>query len=95
MAKRDLSRHQEKIVKRYYEHHETIQAHKLGDLLGELWLADSDAKRDRLWGKARNALERLGVKPERVAAACEPRDVEALARLIKQVEAGQAGKAGG
>jgi len=88
MAQRDLSRHQEKIVKRYYEHHETIQANKLGELLSELWLAESDAARNRLWKRARQALLRLGVKEERVAAVCDAQDAEALGKLIKQVERG-------
>jgi hypothetical protein len=86
MAQRDLSRHQEKIVKRYYEHHDTIQAQKLGELVSELWLAESDAARKKLWTKARTALDRLDADPKRVAAVCDAQDVEGLTKLIKQIE---------
>ncbi|MEM6334003.1 MAG: hypothetical protein AAF823_11765 [Planctomycetota bacterium] len=91
MAKQDLSRHQEGIVKRYYQHHDTIQVGKLGELVSELWLAESDAARGKLWKKARTALTRLGVKEERVAAVCDAQDAEGLAKLIKALEAGRAG----
>ncbi|MEO0964042.1 MAG: hypothetical protein AAFY08_02890 [Planctomycetota bacterium] len=92
MAQRDLSRHQEKIVKRYYDHHDTIQANKLGELLSELWLAETDAARARLWKRARTALTRLGVEDKKVAAVCDAQDAERLGKLIKSIEAGGGGR---
>ncbi|MEM6458870.1 MAG: hypothetical protein AAF710_05705 [Planctomycetota bacterium] len=90
MAKQDLSRHQEGIVRRYYQNHETIQSTKLSELLSELWLADDAKTQTRLWGKAQTALMRLGVDANRVASVVGQRDVEALAKLIRQADAGQA-----
>ncbi|MEM6750682.1 MAG: hypothetical protein AAF612_09450 [Planctomycetota bacterium] len=85
MTQRDLSRHQEKIVKRYYEHQDTRRVHKLGDLLSELYLADSKAKQDKLWTKAQADLLALGADAQRVERAVAGRDLERLGRLIQEV----------
>jgi len=88
MAKRDLSAHQEKIVKRYYEHHETIQADKLSDIVSELWLAEDEKAKTKLWGKAQVALMRLGVDATVVAQVVAQRDAQGLAKLVARVDAG-------
>ncbi|MEM9883448.1 MAG: hypothetical protein AAF800_11070 [Planctomycetota bacterium] len=95
MAKQDLSRHQEGIVRRYYQNHETIQSTKLSELLSELWLAEDGKTQTRLWGKAQTALMRLGVDANRVASVVGKRDLEVLAKLIGQADTGKAqGQAG-
>ncbi|MEM8738910.1 MAG: hypothetical protein AAGG38_10610 [Planctomycetota bacterium] len=94
MAKQDLSRHQEGIVKRYYQNHETIQATKLGELVSELWLADDAKTQTKLWGKAQVALMRLGVDATRVAKVVSDRDVEALGKLAQQADAPGSAKTG-
>jgi hypothetical protein len=91
----DFSPKQKKIVDRYYQNHDTIQSQKLGELVSELWLADEPKQATRLWGKAQVALMRLGVDATRVAAIVDQRDIEALAKLVKQADAGAAmGQAG-
>jgi hypothetical protein len=90
MAKQNLSRHQEKIVKRYYENQETIQGTKLGEIVTELWLAEDEKTKTKLWGKAQVALMRLGVDATRVAKVVSDRDAEALATLVQQADAGKA-----
>ena len=90
MAQRDLSAHQEKIVKRYYEHRDTLQSQKLQDLVGALWLVEDEKKATRMWGQAQVALMRLGVDANRVAAVVGARDLERLARLVTEADAGRA-----
>ncbi|MEL7087702.1 MAG: hypothetical protein AAGL98_04560, partial [Planctomycetota bacterium] len=90
MAKQDLSRHQEGIVKRYYQNQDTIQSNKLSELVSELWLAEDAKTQTKLWGKAQVALMRLGVDATRVGAVVAKRDLEALAKLVTQADAGQA-----
>ena len=80
---RDLSAHQSKIVKRYYEQHDHIQSDRLDELLAELWLAEDEKTKTKLWGKAQVALMRLKVDANRVAQITGKRDVEALAELVK------------
>jgi len=82
----DLSKHQRKIVDRYYQHRDTIALSKLGEIVSELYLAESDAARQRLWNRASKALDNL-VKEEVVTAAQRDRvmaakDPAALAELV-------------
>lgn len=80
------------IIKRYYEHHDTIQSNKLSEIVSELWLAEGDTSKAKLWERARTALARMGVDPKRVADIIDRRDLEALAILVAEVDAGAADK---
>lgn len=82
MAKRDLSSHQKKIVDRYYEHRDTIAVHKLGEIVSELYLADTKKKQDQLWSRAAMQLKNAGAKPQQIDHLLERRDLNALAELI-------------
>ena len=48
----------------------------------ELWLAESEKKRDRLWARAADLLAKGDAPPAEVAGILEKRDVEALAWLV-------------
>lgn len=89
MAK-DLSDQQKKIVNRYYEHHDTIQHNKLSELVSELWLAEDEKTKTKLWGKAQIALMRLNVNAVQVASVVGKKDLEGLAQLVAQVDGGSA-----
>ena len=83
---RDLTAHQKKIVQRYYDNHETIQATKLAEIVSELWLADAPKTRKRLWNRADKALRQLEADPAAVARVVASDDVEALAKMVTQLE---------
>lgn len=78
---------QKKIIERYYEHHDTIQADKLSQIVSDIWLAEAGTNTTKLWGKAQVALMRMGVDANRVAQVVGKRDVEALATLVKEIDA--------
>lgn len=90
MAKQNLSRYQQGIVKRYYENQDTIQSNKLSEVVSELWLAEDAKTQTKLWGQAQVALMRMGVDATRVAKVVGDRDLEALAKLVGQADAGKA-----
>lgn len=90
MAKQNLSRYQQGIVKRYYENNDTIQSNKLSEIVSELWLAEDAKTQTKLWGQAQVALMRMGVDATRVAKVVGSRDLEALAKLVSQADAGKA-----
>ena len=48
----DYTRHQKKIIERYYDRREEIMLAKLQEIVTELYLAETDAKRDQLWKRA-------------------------------------------
>ncbi len=86
MAKgQNLTRHQQGIVKRYYENRDTLMAQKLGEIVTELYLATSEKKAASLWARADKALRNTDVKKERIDALVASRDVEALARLVNEL----------
>jgi hypothetical protein len=87
---RDLTRHQQSIVKRYYAHNDTIQSDKVSQIVSELWLAEDEKTKSKLWKRAEAALTRMGVKESRIAGVVAKRDLEALAKLVSQADAGKA-----
>jgi len=89
----DLSNHQSKIVKRYYDNQDNILSTRLAELVSELWLAEDKKKQTSLWGKAQVALMKLGVDPTKVGTVVKDRDLEALAKLAQQASAGELGPA--
>ena len=83
MAKNTNSKYQEGIVSRYYDHLDTIMLQKLGELVTELYLADTSAKQDRLWQRAHNAMTKLKVPPAIINHIMEKRDIEILAKNLQ------------
>jgi hypothetical protein len=84
----DYTRHQKKIIGRYYENKGDIMLAKLSELVGELYLADSDKKRERLWERVGLAMTNLKVKPDVAAHILDKRDVKLLAEHLKDWMAG-------
>lgn len=79
----NYSRHQKKIIGRYYDHRDEIMLAKLGEIVTELFLAESDAKRTTLWERARKAMVNLKTPSKIIEHLCEKKDVEALARNLR------------
>lgn len=67
----------------YYANLDTIMLDKLGNLVSELYLAESQAKQDRLWQKALKAMEKLNIPPAIIEHIMEKRDVEILAKNLQ------------
>ena len=64
MAERELSSYQKGVIRNYRENLDTIMLTKLQELVTELYLADSDAKRDRLWLRVQKAMVNLKLPTE-------------------------------
>lgn len=86
MAKgQHLSSHQKGIVKRYYEHRETLSTQKLGELVSELYLERDPRKLDRLWGQVETALQGTALAKARIAGVVGRRNVQELANLVSEI----------
>ena len=83
MAKRNYSKYQQEVIGRYYDNIETIALQKLGELLTELYLADTPKKKQRLWQRAQKAMEQLKVPPKIIAHIMAKKDVEILAKNLQ------------
>jgi hypothetical protein len=77
----DLSRHQKKIVDRYYEHRDTIMQQKLREIVSDLYLADAK-KAERLWESARKAMQNLKIDEAAIDRVMRDRNVASLATLV-------------
>jgi hypothetical protein len=84
MAKHQhLSRYQQGIVRRYYEHRDTLAITQLQELVSTLALGEgrpSDIQ--RRWDRAAELLARVGVPQSRVEAIIAGRDLKKLAEEV-------------
>ncbi|QYU70969.1 hypothetical protein J4558_13035 [Leptolyngbya sp. 15MV] len=77
-----LTSYQRGIVRRYYANLDTLALQKLGEAVGELYLA-TDAKRaTRLWESVAKQLPKVLDDPAEVARIVAGRDVKSLAEVV-------------
>jgi hypothetical protein len=82
MAKQEYSDYQKDVISNYYSNLDAILLAKLGELVSELYLADSDAKRARLWQRAHKAMLRLKIPPVIINHIMTKKDVQILAKNL-------------
>lgn len=83
MAQRDYSEYQQKIISKYYRHLDSLMLEKLQVLLSELYLADTDAKKDRLWKRVERAIVNLKIPSPILEHIMSTRDIEVLAKNLQ------------
>jgi len=87
MAAKDYSRHQQGIIKRYYDNRESIDGEKLSELVTNLFLAEGK-KKEKMWKTAEDIMTRLKVPPERVRHVIASADPAILAEVVKDLQSG-------
>ena len=83
MPSRQFSKHQQNLIRRYYENLDTIMLQKLQELVTELYLAKDSPAEDRLWTRAHKALTKLKIKPDLIDHIMQKRSVETLAANVE------------
>jgi hypothetical protein len=85
MAKgQHLSRYQQGIVRRYYQHQDTIAVQKLSELVSELFLASDEKKKEKLWASVAQQLPKLDAEDTRCERVLAKRDLQELAKLVNE-----------
>lgn len=84
MAKQEHSAYQKKIISRYYENIDTIGLTKLQELVTELYLADTEAKKDKLWQRVQKAMVSIKVNPAIIKHLMEKKDIRILAQNLNE-----------
>lgn len=84
MGQRELSSHQRGVIQRYYENLDTILLTRLQEMVTDLYLAESEAKKKQLWGRVEKAMVGLKLPPEVIGDILERRSAEHLARCITE-----------
>ncbi len=83
------SDYQKSVISGYYDNLDTIMLAKLGELVSELYLADTEAKKQRLWQRAKKAMTQLKIKPAIIDHIMEKQDVEILAKNLQDWQGGK------
>jgi hypothetical protein len=80
MAKR--TKFQEKAIRNYYQHRDSIALQRVQELVTELYLSEGK-KRERHWKNVATHLSALGVKQEQINHLVAADKPELVANLIK------------
>ena len=83
MAKQDYTPHQQRIISQYYDQLDTIMLTKLQETVSELYLAETEARRNRLWKRVDQAMAKLGVPAVLAEHILARKDVEILAQNVQ------------
>ena len=83
MAKNEYSEYQKAKISNYYANLDTIMLGKLSNLVSELYLVETEQKEQRLWQKARKAMEKLNIPEAIINHITECQDVEILAKNLQ------------
>ena len=79
----EYTNHQKKIIERYYDNQDVILLNRLQELVTELYLADTDRKKDQLWKRAQTAMSKLKVGERVMEHIVSSRDPALLAENLK------------
>ena len=85
MGLEDYTKYQQGIIKRYYEHADQIQLQRLGELVGDLYLAEGKRK-DKLWQAAAKAMQVLKIPKDRIDHLVAQKNPELLAKLVQELQ---------
>jgi hypothetical protein len=80
----EYSKHQQNIIKRYYENYDQIQLQKLQEQLTELYLSEGKA-REKRWKTITAALEKLKIPASRIEHVRKSDNPQLLAKLIEEL----------
>jgi len=80
----DYTRHQKKIIERYYDRRDEIMLTKLQEIVTELYLAETDAKGAQLWKRAEKAMKALKVPDTIIQHIRTQAKPEVLAKNVRK-----------
>ena len=75
--------YQRKVINRYYDHRDGIMLNKLQEIVTELYLAETEKQKDRLWKRADKAVKALQVPEALREHILVARRVDVLARNVR------------
>ena len=79
-----LTKHQQSIVKRYYDNLDTVLLQRVGEQVTDLYLAEGK-KRTKLWESISVSLAKLGVPKSRIDRVRDSDDARQLATLLQEL----------
>jgi len=92
VAKREYSAYQKAVIGGYYRNLDGIMLQKVAELVSELYVAETEAKKDRLWQRVGSALVNLKIPPDITGHILATRDVQVLAKNLQEWNQSQRGR---
>jgi hypothetical protein len=83
---KNYTKHQQKIIKNYYDNRDAISLQRLSELVTELYLAEGKA-REKQWKYIVGVLEKLGLPADRIEHLRKKDDPRLLANLVEELMA--------
>ena len=83
---RSYSKHQQKIIKNYYDNRGAISLQRLSELVTDLYLAEGKA-RETKWKQAVGALEKMGIPQKQIDHLRQQDNPALLAQLVEKIMA--------
>ncbi|MCA9268089.1 MAG: hypothetical protein KDA41_06440 [Planctomycetales bacterium] len=80
----DFTKHQQKIIKNYYDNREAISLQKVQEFVTELYLSEGK-KRAKYWESIANHLVKLGVDQKTVDHLVKQDKPELVASLVQKL----------
>jgi hypothetical protein len=81
----EYTRHQKRIIRRYYDNRDAIMVQKLSEIVSDLYLCEDEKKAARLWKSAHKAMLNVYDGKARIESIVAERDLGALAELVGAV----------
>ena len=83
MTGNDYSQYQKSVISGYYDNIEVIMLQKLGELVTELYLAETPKRKDQLWKRTQQAMLKLKIRPAIIEHIMKKRSAEILAKNLQ------------
>jgi acetylornithine deacetylase/succinyl-diaminopimelate desuccinylase-like protein len=85
---KSYTKHQQNIIKNYYENRDAISLQRLSELVTELYLAEGKG-REKQWKYIVAVLEKIGLSKDRIDHLRKKDDPRLLANLVEELMAKQ------
>jgi hypothetical protein len=88
----DYTPYQKKIIDRYYQNFDAIKHQQLSELASEIYLAEGEKKKDRLWKRVEDSLRKLEFPEPRIAHLLKSREPSLLVGILDELAQRSSGK---
>jgi hypothetical protein len=95
VARREYTDYQRSVISGYYSNSDAIMLQRVAELVSELYVADTEAKKDRLWQRVRKAMTNLKIPPAIADHILSSRDAQVLAKNLQDWQKGKMGSGAG
>jgi len=92
VAKQEYTDYQKSVISGYFNNLDAIMLQKVAELVSELYVAETETQKDRLWQRVLKAMTNLKIPPAIADHIMSQRDVQVLAKNLQDWQKGKAGK---